>query len=426
MIQKKIITAIIAIMVPSLVMAQSDDGAGATDEMTLTVLQTKPNPLHDIEGLHQGRVPLNALSPNTLKTFVSVVDLVRREYVEETSDELLFKNAMGGMLTKLDRHAEFLDETAFNNLKSFTAGNVANVGLSVVWQEADNHWVVNVVADGSPAKDMGVMVGDYLHQVGETKLTNAQSANDVAQMLSGIAGTQVDIAISKAGRLKKTMTLQRTHTVKTNIETTMYDGMAVVKIPVFQNNTREQILDSLTHADVPIAGVILDVRNNPGGVLESAGAVASLFMKNQTVAKVAGRHGIEQVLSTEGVPFLSELPVMILQNRYSASASEVLASSLQAQKRALVVGERSYGKGSVQSVIPIGDNQAVKLTTAHYLTANEGQIDGVGVVPDVSLTNHITTARYYATQDDWLHQALVLMSGARLPQGIKIDPVGGF
>lgn len=417
-------TLLMALCVPSWATAQSTESGG--DEMKLTALDAKPNPLHDIEGLHQGRVPLNALSPNTLKTFVSVVDLVRREYVDETSDELLFKNAMSGMLTGLDRHAEFLDETALNNLKSFTSGNIANIGLTVVWQENENHWVVSAVMDGSTAKNAGIAVGDYLHQVGETKLSATQSANDVVQLLNGIAGTQVVITTSKAGRSKKTMTLQRTHTMKTNIETVMYDDMAVVKIPVFQNSTREQILDSLAHAGVPIAGVILDVRNNPGGVLESAGAVASLFMKNQTVAKVAGRHGIEQVLSTEGVAFLSEIPVMILQNRYSASASEVLASSLQTHKQALVVGETSYGKGSVQSVIPISDNQAVKLTTAHYLTADERQIDGVGVVPDVSLSNQVGTTRYYATQDDWLHQALVLMSGAKLSQGIKFDPVGGF
>lgn len=411
-----------AVLLPSVAVANPE----SSEEVSLSVLETKPNALHDIEGLHQGRVPLNALSPNTLKTFVSVVDLVRREYVEETSDEQLFKNAMSGMLTKLDRNAEFLDETAFDHLKSFTAGNIANVGITALWQEADNHWVITAVAEGSPAKEANVAVGDYLHQIGENKLGVSQSVNDVTQLLNGIAGTQLDVVVSKAGRGKRTLTLQRTQVMKNSIETVMYDDIAVVKIPVFQNNTREQILDSLARANSPIAGVILDVRNNPGGVLESAGAVASLFMKNQLIAKVEGRHGIEQTLTTEGSPLLSELPVMVLQNRYSASASEVLASSLQATKTALIVGERSYGKGSVQSVIPIGDNQAVKLTTAHYLTAKGVKIDGVGVVADVSLSDHAPVVRYYATPDDWLHQALVLMSEAKLPQGIKFDPVGGF
>ena len=105
----------------------------------LSALESEPKILHGTEGLHQGRIPLNAISPNTLKTFVSVVDLVRREYVYDVNDEKLFENAMGGMLTKLDRNAEFLSETAFNNLRSFTAGNMANIGLSAVWQSQDNH-----------------------------------------------------------------------------------------------------------------------------------------------------------------------------------------------------------------------------------------------------------------------------------------------
>lgn len=401
--------------------------AEQSEPIELNALDSKPNVLHGIEGLHQGRVPLGAVSPNTLKTFVSVIGLVRREYVQETSDEALFENAMSGMLTKLDRNAEFLDETAFANLQSFTAGNVASVGLTVAWQEADNHWVVTAVAEGSSAQKAGVVVGDYLHQVGETKLIGSQTANDITQLLNGIAGTQVDLTVSRAGRSKRTVSVQRTQVMKTNIETTMYDGVAVIKLPVFQNNTRQQILDSLANANTPITGIILDVRNNPGGVLESAGAVASLFMRGQVVAKVSGRNGIERVLNTEGSPLLAEIPVMILQNRYSASAAEVLASSLQVQKKALIVGETSYGKGSVQTVIPIGDNQAVKLTTAHYLTAKDGVIDGVGVVPDVAFsTQSAEIPTQFATNDAWLQQSLILMGQAKLEEGIKFDPVGGF
>ncbi len=396
---------------------------------TLDALDSKPNTLYGIEGLHQGRVPLGAVSPNTLKTFVSVVGLVRRDYVEEVSDEALFKNAMSGMLTELDSHAEFLDRTAFANLQSFTLGNVANIGLSAVWQEAENHWVVSEVNDASSAKRAGVKVGDYLHQVGETKIDDAQSENDVKQLLNGIAGTQVDIVISNAGRNKRRLSLQRNEMLKSNVEVSIIGGVAIIKLPVFQNNTRQQILESLGRAGVPISGIILDVRNNPGGVLESAGAVASLFMRNQTLVQVAGRQGVERELKTEGSPLLIDLPVMVLQNRYSASASEVLASSLQAQKRALIVGETSYGKGSVQSVIPLGDGQAVKMTTAHYLTADGKRIDGVGVVPDVAFDDKPTypiLPNATAMSDVWLSQALILMNGAKLEVGIDFAPVGGF
>ncbi|OPH36243.1 peptidase [Moraxella lacunata] len=395
---------------------------------TLDALESKPNTLHGIEGLHQGRVPLGAVSPNTLKTFVSVVDLVRRDYVEEVNDEKLFENAMSGMLTGLDSHAEFLDKEAFVNLQSFTAGNVANIGLSAVWQDDESHWVITSVHEDSSAKRAGVKVGDYLHQVGETKLDESHSENDVKQLLSGISGTQVDIVVSHAGRSKRRLTAQRNEVLKSNVETAIVGGVVIIKLPVFQNNTRQQILESLGQASVPITGVILDVRNNPGGVLESAGAVASLFMRNQTLVQVAGRQGVERELRTEGSPLLIDLPVMILQNRYSASAAEVLASSLQSQKRALIVGETSYGKGSVQSVIPIGDGQAVKMTTAHYLTADGQRIDGVGVVPDVAFDRsaELAPTMMAISGDVWLSQALILMDGAKLETGVDFAPVGGF
>lgn len=398
-------------------------------EARLDALQSKPNALHGIEGLHQGRVPLNTISPNTLKTFVSVVDLVRREYVGDVNDEELFKNAMSGMLTKLDRNAEFLDAKAYENLQSFTAGNVAGIGIKVLWQGVDNHWVITEVAKNSPADKANITVGDYLHQIGETKLASTHNGNDVMQLLNGIAGTQIDVVVSHEGRSKRTVSLQRTQNMKTNIETLMYDGVAVIKLPVFQDNTREQILTALSRVNVPIRGIILDVRNNPGGVLESAGKVVSLFTKNQTIAKVSGRNGVERILTTEGSPLLKDIPLIVLQNRYSASASEVLASSLQVGKRALIVGETSYGKGSVQSVIPIGDNQAVKLTTAHYLTAQDGKIDGVGVVPDVAFNNKSGEGAIYfgeAVQDDWLRQTLLLANARKLATGISFDPVGGF
>lgn len=186
-------------------------------EARLDALQSKPNALHGIEGLHQGRVPLNTISPNTLKTFVSVVDLVRREYVGDVNDEELFKNAMSGMLTKLDRNAEFLDAKAYENLQSFTAGNVAGIGIKVLWQGVDNHWVITEVTKNSPADKANIAVGDYLHQIGETKLASTHNGNDVMQLLNGIAGTQIDVVVSHEGRSKRTVSLQRTQNMKTNM-----------------------------------------------------------------------------------------------------------------------------------------------------------------------------------------------------------------
>jgi len=355
-------------------------------------------------------VSLKAISPETLKTFVAVVDLVRREYVDAVNDEELFNNAMSGLLTKLDSHAEFLDAEAYDNLRAFTQGDVGDVGLTATYQPEVGYWVITDVITDSPADKKGIAVGDYLHQIDEFKLDDNKQSNDVKQLLTGIAGTQVDIITSKAGRRKHTTTLQRNNNHPQIIETRLVDGIAIVKLPAFQNNSREQILQSLISLNAPVSGILLDMRNNPGGVLASAVQIASLFMTDTDVVKVKGRQSPLQTLSTQGTAVLQPLPVVILQNRYSASAAEVLASSLQAQKRATIVGEVSYGKGSVQSVIPLNEEQAVKLTVAHYLTAAGKKIDKIGVQPDMTLSG---------SENTWEQQALDLLRQQERPSGIR-------
>ncbi|WP_296243896.1 MULTISPECIES: S41 family peptidase [unclassified Psychrobacter] len=356
------------------------------------------------------QVSLKAIAPETLKTFVAVIDLVRREYVDTVNDEELFNNAMSGMLTKLDSHAEFLDAEAYENLRAFTEGDVGDIGIKVQYDPKQGYWVITEVIDGSPADKKGIAIGDYLHQVDEFKLGEEEESNDIEQLLTGIAGTQVDVVTSKAGRRKHTTTLQRNHNHPQIIETRLVDGMAIVRLPAFQNNSREKLLQSLIDLDAPVSGVLLDLRDNPGGVLASAVSVASLFMTNTDVVQVKGRQSNSRTLSTQGAALLEALPVVVLQNRYSASAAEVLASSLQAQKRATILGEVSYGKGSVQSVIPLNDEQAVKLTVANYMTASGKKIDGVGVEPDVALSGN---------ESSWEQQALDLLKQQALPSGIR-------
>ena len=356
------------------------------------------------------KVSLNAISPETLKTFVAVVDLVRREYVEPVNDETLFSNAMSGMLTKLDSHAEFLDAEAYDNLRAFTQGDVGDVGISATYQDMIGYWVVSHVVPDSPADQKGIAVGDYLHQIDGFKLDSEEQANDVEQLLTGIAGTKVDVVTSKAGRRKHSSTLQRNNSHPQNIETKLVDGIAIIKLPAFQNNSREKILQNLASLDAPVRGILLDLRDNPGGVLTSAVQVASLFMTDTDVVQIESRQEPQRTLSTQGSALLKPLPVVVLQNRYSASAAEVLSSSLQAQKRAIVMGEVSYGKGSVQSVIPVDNDHAVKLTVAHYLTAKGKKIDKIGVQPDIVLSG---------SESDWEQQALDVLREKAIPNGVR-------
>lgn len=357
-------------------------------------------------------VPLNAISPTTLKTFVEVIDLVRREYVDPVSDEVLLNDAMSGMLTKLDSHAEFLDAEAYESLRAFTQGDVGVVGLYAEYEPANGHWVVTEVTPNSPAAKERIKVGDYIHQIDEVKLTEKKTANDIEQMLTGIAGTQVELVVSRAGRRKRTITVQRNQMREQEIMSRLDQGIAIIKLPVFQNNSRQRILLELAKLEAPISGLVIDLRDNPGGVLESAVDIAGLFMANTDVVQIEGRKGVERTLTTAPKALLEGLPVVILQNRYSASAAEVLTSSLQTQKRAKIVGEISYGKGSVQSVIPVNDEQAIKLTVAHYLTADGRQIDDIGVTPDVRLDED-------EDENQWEARALAIILAQPRPAGMK-------
>ncbi|WP_242678736.1 S41 family peptidase [Psychrobacter pygoscelis] len=383
----------------------TDGQLGANATNNVTSLPAHPQAIDPVS-----KVPLNTISPTTLKTFVEVIDLVRREYVDSVSDEVLLNDAMSGMLTKLDSHAEFLDAEAYESLRAFTQGDVGEVGLQAEYQSAKGHWVVTSVVANSPAAKEHIRVGDYLHQINEVKLTDRKNNNDIKQLLAGLAGTQVNLVVSREGRRKRTITLQRNQTREQEVRVRLQEGVAIVKLPVFQNNSRQNILTALTKLNAPVSGLVIDVRDNPGGVLEAAVDIAGLFMSETPVVQIEGRQGVERILTTSADAALSILPVIILQNRYSASAAEVLASSLQTQKRAQIVGETSYGKGSVQSVIPVNDEQAIKLTVAHYLTADGRQIDDIGVTPDIELKGE---------EDLWEQQAVTLMLAKKRPSGVS-------
>ncbi len=379
-----------------------------------TPLVTVPNaPPTVIAPAPIANVPLNAISPATLQTFTEVFDLVRRKYVGRIDDETLFRYAMAGMLGRLDGHSEFLDAEAFTSLQAFTEGSVAGVGMNVYFNSNDNAWVVTDVLADSSAAQAGIMAGDFLHQVGTTTLDGKLSAKNLSQLLSGLAGSQVEVAVSKAGRDKHTLTLQRTTPINDGLTLTMEGGIAVVKLPIFTDKTRQQLNEALAQVNTPITAMIIDVRGNPGGVLTAAVEVASLFLEEVPVVQVTEPNKPPQTFATSGAAPLAVLPVLLLQDRYSASAAEVLALALQKDANAIIAGERSYGKGSVQSIIPVGQQEAVKLTTAYYegVGANQARIkiNGVGVTPTLALDGK---------SEDWLAHALSYMQTRQLPVGI--------
>ncbi len=341
----------------------------------------------DNDKIQTSYTPLNQVDTKTLQTFVKVIDLVRQEYVQPINDNELFINAMKGMLKNLDAHAEFLDTQSYTNLQAFAQGDLAEVGMNCKFDSEQGNWVVQKIIPNSPADKAEIKVGYYVHQIDDIQLDDHTDEHEVKQALQGFAGSMVDISVSDAGRRMHKISLQRTLTKLTSVNVEVDDGIAIIHIPNFQDNTRKQIIDKLIALQTPIYGVILDLRDNPGGVLTSAIDVASLFLSDKDVVQIENRQGEIKILKTHGKAYFKNIPVVVLQNRYSASASEVLASALQYHEKATVLGEISYGKGTIQSIIPIDDGQAVKLTVAHYLRPNGAQINGQGVLPDISLNS---------------------------------------
>ena len=378
----------------------TDDGAddgGEVDITSTTPIVTNPatqpkdtQPIAPASEQIQ-QVALGAVSPVTVEKFVKMIDIIRQNYVTNVDDESLFANAMAGTLAALDPYSEYLDANAFENLRLFTEGDIGSIGVSVSFHADVDSWVFDDVLPNSPAAKAGIQRGNYLHQINDNKLDSTRTPQDVEQLLIGIAGTTARLLVSDKGRRKHLVVVQRTLVQQQAMSANIINGVAVVQIPVFQNNTQQQFLMALTKLNQPFSVLVLDLRNNPGGVLSAANDIASLFMNDKVVVQIKNRQGIQEVMRTHGKAQFADLPLVVLQNRYSASAAEVLASALQNNQRAKVYGETSYGKGSIQSIVPINDSEAVKLTVAHYYSSKGEKIDGVGVKPDVTLTGAETS-----------------------------------
>lgn len=357
-------------------------------------------------------VPLNAISPQTIETFVEVIDVIRHDFVRPVNDEALFKHAISGMLEKLDSHAEYLSPENYENLRSFTDGEIGQVGLSVAFDDTIGEWVIIEVASKSSAKEAGLKAGDRLLRIKRVELTRDMQPQDIEQLLSGIAGSQVQLTVSSKKGAKSNVTLQRNLSINNKLDVQIQDSIAIIRLPVFQNGSKNQLITALKEAGVPITGVVLDVRNNPGGVLSAAIDIGSLFIADKGLIQVRNRTNSSQVLRSNGTPYLSDLPVVIIQNRYSASAAEVLSTSLKSNKRAQIVGEQSFGKGTVQEVVPLKSGGALKLTVAEYRSVNGDLIDGVGVEPDMVFQHDGL---------DWQQKAVSLLLAKDRPVGIKFD-----
>jgi carboxyl-terminal processing protease len=321
----------------------------------------------------------------TVRLVGEIIARVRREYVDGIDEQRLVDGAIRGILTELDQHSTYLDAGAYQDIRIATTGNYTGVGLDVSLEGGK----VTVVAplDGAPAQLAGIRSGDVVIAVDGVPVDPANVAASVDRM-RGAPGTNVTIEVSRKGVEKRTFTLTRAEVKVKTVATELLDnGLAYVRLSAFADSTPYDLAKEartlMRKSDGKLRGVVLDLRNNPGGVLDAAIGVADAFLGEGLIVSGTGRgpHAHFEQYARKG-DLLEGVAAVVLVNGGSASASEIVAGALQDHHRALVVGERTYGKGSVQTVMPVGLGAAIKLTTSRYLTPSGRVINGHGIDPD--------------------------------------------
>ena len=321
-----------------------------------------------------------------LNLFGEVMERAKANYVEEVNDKQLIEAAINGMLTSLDPHSSYLDEKDFKYMNEQTSGKFGGLGIEITMEQG----VVKIVSpiDDTPAFKAGLKPGDYItHIDGETII--GMSLNEAVDKMRGKPGTKVKLTIRRINEKPFDVTLKReeikTQSVKTDIKD---DDVFYIRIGSFSEDVDTDIKKAFEKAQKnrkePLKGIVLDVRNNPGGLLDQAVAVSSLFLDQGEVVSTRARNEEDTLrYSAKGKDITNGMPIVVIINNGSASASEIVAGALQDHKRAVIIGEKSFGKGSVQTVVPLGDYGAMRLTTAKYYTPSGRSIQATGIEPDI-------------------------------------------
>ena len=320
-----------------------------------------------------------------LKVFTEVLSLIQSNYVDDVNSKDLIYGAVKGMLDTLDPHSSFMPPESFKEMQVETQGSFGGLGIEITVKDR----MLTVVApiDGTPADKAGIHPGDRIVKI-EGQQTKDMTLMDAVRKLRGPKGSKVTISILREGTPEPTdVTLVReVIEVKSIRSKNLGDGMYYVRITSFQERTSKDLEDALEQAKKAGANsLVLDLRNDPGGLLNQAVAVSDMFLdKGQLIVYTQGRLKNQDLRFTaEHNNGLPRLPMVVLVNGGSASASEIVAGALQDWKRAVILGTKTFGKGSVQTVIPLSDGSGLRLTTAKYYTPKGRSIHGIGIVPDI-------------------------------------------
>lgn len=340
-------------------------------------------------------LPVPALAEDTsaehyrqLTLFGDVLERVRSEYVTEVSDQELIEAAINGMLTSLDPHSSFLNEQNYRDMQVQTRGQFGGLGIEVTLQNG----FIKVVSpiDGTPAAAAGIQPNDFItHIDGEQVL--GLSLSEAVEKMRGKVGSDITLTLRREGEAKPIdVTLKRDIIRIPSVKWESKDDIGIIRISSFSEQTADGVEKALAsfkkQLGDKLAGVVIDLRNDPGGLLDQAIAVADIFLDKGEIVSTRGRRDEDtQRYNAEPGDALNGKPIVVLINGGSASASEILAGALKDHRRALIVGTRSFGKGSVQTIMPLSGNVAIRLTTARYYTPSGISIQATGIEPDIEV-----------------------------------------
>jgi carboxyl-terminal processing protease len=361
------------------------------------------------------------------RTLAEVLERVKREYVNPVDDHELLQAAIRGMVSSLDPYSEFLDVDEYDEIKISSSGEYSGVGIEVSME--DEQVVVVTPFEGSPAAAAGIRTGDVISSIDGVPV-NTTTLTDTIGRMRGKEGTTVKIGILRQGSTEPLeFTLKRSRVELHSVKSQMLEpGYGYLRIAEFSETTGDDVESALAglrkHNGKPLKGLVLDMRNNPGGVLEAAVAVADAFLDKGVIVTAKGRTP-ESKFEMDATPGddLNGAPIVVLVNGGSASAAEIVAGALKDHHRAVLMGRTTFGKGSVQTVMPLSDNRAIKLTTSLYYTPSGVSINHKGIAPDIELPRDQPPPKTPEPADAPLQQRDPEVK--RALQELKVPTVGG-
>ena len=340
-------------------------------------------------GSVDNEVEVVTLPYEDLRTFTEVFGRIKRDYVEPVSDKKLLEDAIKGMLAGLDPHSAYLDSEQYKDLREGTTGQFGGLGIEVTMENG----FVKVVSpiDDTPAQRAGMKAGDLVVRLDE-KPVKGMTLGEAVKIMRGEPGSDILLTVIREGeeaplKVSITRAIIKVKSVKSKI---LEKDFGYLRISSFQSRTGQGVIDAVNKLrkenEGDLKGLVLDLRNNPGGVLNAAVEVSDAFLEKGLIVYTEGRiKNSEMRFNAAPGDVVNGIPVVVLINAGSASASEIVAGALQDHKRAIIMGEKSFGKGSVQTILPTSGNAAVKLTTARYYTPSGRSIQAEGIEPDIVL-----------------------------------------